>query len=336
MALTRVPVRRSLSALKVYSFHKNVRRLLAREDYDIVFGLTQFFPLDIYRAGGGVHRYWMRLRYKNGFIRKIKYITSPVHLVMAWLEAKIMEPGNHRFIVANSKLVKEHLLTYFEINEDNIRVIYNGIDHELFNPQVKRFRNEVRKDFGIGEDRTVALFVSNNWSRKGLETILKAMSLEEGICLLVVGRGKKERLQKLIDKLGLKRESVIFAGPTQQVERFYGAADFFLLPTQYDPCSGVCQEAMACGLPVVTTRANGASEFIAQGENGFILDDWSDHRSLAEFYAPLKDKTKREELGRRACETMKDFTWERTVKGILEVCEMVLGRGKNKYRSCLL
>jgi UDP-glucose:(heptosyl)LPS alpha-1,3-glucosyltransferase len=87
---------------------------------------------------------------------------------------------------------------------------------------------------------------------------------------------------------------------------------------------------MACGLPVVTTRSNGASEFIAQGENGFILDDWSDHRSLAEFIVRLKDKSKCEELGRRACETMKDFTWQWTMREIIEVCETVLERKKPK------
>jgi UDP-glucose:(heptosyl)LPS alpha-1,3-glucosyltransferase len=263
----------------------------------------------------------MRLRYKNPLLRTLKYITSPVHLVMAWLEGKVMEPGNHHFIIANSGLVREHLLTYFNLSEDNIRVIYNGVDHELFNPRVKRFRNEVREEFGIALDRAVAIFVSNNWPRKGLETILKAMKLEEGISLLVVGRGRKDRFLKLMDKLGLPGESVIFTGPTACVERFYGAADFFVLPTQYDPCSGVCLEAMACALPVVTTKANGAAELILEG---FVLDDWSDHGRLGEFFTRLKDKTRREELGTRACETVKDFTWDSAVRGIIEVCERVV------------
>jgi UDP-glucose:(heptosyl)LPS alpha-1,3-glucosyltransferase len=327
--VTRVPAAR-VSLSRGYTFHKKIRRLLKGEDCDIVIGLCRFFPLDIYRATSGVHVHSMRLRNKNRLFRLIKYITCPKHLSLMWLEKKLMEPENHRFIIVNSRLVKGHLLKYFNVKDDGVRVVYNGVDHERFNPSVKRHRAGVRGELNIPRDETVALFVSNNWKLKGLNTILRALAVNEDIKLIVVGRGKKEKYLKTISKLRISRDSVIFTRPTGNVERFYGAADFFILPTQYEPCSNVCLEAMACGLPVVTTRANGASEFIAQGENGFILDDWSDHRSLSEFLVRLKDKSKREELGRRACETMKDFTWERTMREIIEVCDTVLERKKPK------
>ncbi|MBI5560483.1 MAG: glycosyltransferase family 4 protein [Deltaproteobacteria bacterium] len=332
--VTTVPTAGAFSALRLLSFNRNIRDILLRERYDCVLGLTQFFPLDIYRAGGGVYAHWMRLRYKNPAARLFKYITSPVHLVMRWLEKKIMEPGNHRLIIANSMLVKGHLMECFGLTEDYVRVVYNGVDHGLFNPGLKRYREDVRRRFGIPRDSHVALFVSNNWKRKGLETLINALAGVPSTTAVVIGRGNKKRFLRLAQRRGVREGALIFAGPTENVERFYGAADFFVLPTRYDPCSNVCMEAMASGLPVITTRANGASEFIVEGENGYLLREWDDHAALARLFSVLRDGPAREAMGKKAHEKMRGFTWERTTQETLALCEALL-KGKEKREDSL-
>ncbi|MBI5598492.1 MAG: glycosyltransferase family 4 protein [Deltaproteobacteria bacterium] len=308
------------SAIKVLSFNRNLREGLNSGGYDAVLGLTQVFPLDVYRASGGVHAHWMRLRYPNRLARALKYMTSPVHLAVVWLEKKIMEPGNHRLIIANSNLVKGHIKGYFNVADADVRVVYNGVDRDVFNPGVKRFREEVRRRLGVGDERVVGLFVSNNWERKGLATVLRALSPGGGVTVVVVGRGRKGRFSRLAKRLGLGGESVVFAGTTERIEEFYGAADFSVLPTQYDPCSNTCLEAMACGLPVVTTMTNGASELVTHGENGFVLDEWDDARTLKGFLTQLADGRTRERMGAKAHEAMRDFTWERTAREIAGIC----------------
>ncbi len=331
--INRVPVVTVSSALRLLSFNRNVRRMLDKGDHDVVLGLCQFFPLDIYRAGGGVYAHWMRLRYANPLVRAAKYVTSPVHIAMRWLEKKIMEPGNHRFVVANSRLVKEHLKEDFDLDDSDIRVIYNGIDHALFNPGARSHRDKVRKRLGVGKNDLLLLFVSNNWKRKGLGTIIRALAPGGGFRAVVVGRGRQRGFSRAIEASGLDEGRVIFAGTTDRVEEFYGAADAFVLPTQYDPCSNACLEAMACALPVITTDTNGASEFIEHGKNGFVLHDWADHEALRGFLHELEVRERRELMGRRAHEAVRGLTVERTMREFVEVCEAAieLGGGRSAH-----
>ena len=311
-----------ISALKVLSFNARVRKLLRHNDYDVVLGFTQVFPLDVYRASGGVHEHWMRLQYPNPLFRAFKYVTSLVHLAMVWIERNIAKPENHGFVITNSKLVKGHVRQYLGVNDSDIRVVYNVIDHGLFNQEVKKFRSETRSSLGITDEDVVALYVSNNWTRKGLITVLRAMKGLKGLSLIVVGRGKKGKFLNLMKDIGLETGHVKFVGTTGDVERFYGASDFFVLPTQYDPSSNACFEAMACGLPVITTITNGASEVLTNAKDGFILDDWQDDVSLKEFFLRLMDEGTRRSMGSAAEKTIEGFTVERCVGEIIKVCEL--------------
>ncbi len=322
-----VPVRRIQpvrinSALKLYTFHRKVGSALKGKGFDVVFGMTQFFPLDVYWAGGGVYRHWMRLRFENPVVRGIRYVLSPAHLVMSWLEENILKEKNHRHIITNSKLVKEQLLEYFNIPAERITVIYNGIDHSVFNPHTKRYRKEIRSAYGVKEDSLVALFVANNWERKGLRTLIRAMR-EVDFTLFVVGRGRKEGFLKEAERLGVKKDRLIFTGARKDVERFYGASDLFVLPTQYDPCSGVCLEAMATGLPVITTSSNGAVELIEHGKNGFVMKHWLDHRELAGFIERLKNRALRESFSEESLRRAKPLTWKNTLGAMLKICNTI-------------
>lgn len=311
-----IRVNKAFSPLKILSFQREFKKITDKQKFDIIYGLCQVYPVDIYRVGGGIHGYWMRLQYPDAAVRWIKYITSLVHLAMVRVENQIFKEGNCRLFITNSGLIKDQIMEYFRIPEDRIKVVYNGVDYELFNPDVKRYRKTMREKYGICDDELVILFVANNWERKGLSTIIEAMPKTdiEKLRLIAIGRGKKSSYVSLARDCKINTDKIIFAGHAEDAEKFYGMADIFILPTRYEPFSNVCLEAMACGLPVITTKNNGASELIIESENGFILNDWKDSESLSRFIKILNDSAARERMGENACMTAKEYTWERHIE----------------------
>jgi UDP-glucose:(heptosyl)LPS alpha-1,3-glucosyltransferase len=261
--------------LRVLWFDRNVRRSLKRPEYDVVLGMTPFSPQSVYWLGDGLYHVWTRILWPTTALRWMMCIKRAVMAVNLRLEKKILTGATDHFI-ANSRLVKRQAMRHYGVPEARISVVYPGIDTERFNLGVrKRARADMRQRLGIPNDEVVLLFVSNNFKRKGLDLIIRAMANTEErgrrLRLLVVGSGRVSRFRRLAYRRKVA-ERVIFAGATQAIEYYYAAADIFVLPTRYDPFAVVCLEAMACGLPVVTTRTNGAAELISDGENGFILE----------------------------------------------------------------
>jgi UDP-glucose:(heptosyl)LPS alpha-1,3-glucosyltransferase len=103
-------------------------------------------------------------------------------------------------------------------------------------------------------------------------------------------------------------------------------SDVFVLPSRYEPFANVCLEAMACGLPVITTRNNGASEIITPGRDGFILDDWRDSNSLASFIRNMTVESLRREIGENAAKAAENYTWERHIEETRRVFDLIAGQ----------
>lgn len=323
-----VPMARKPAFWRIVSFAGNVRRMLAAQDFDIVYGLTQIYPQDLHRMGGGIHRHWMRIRYPFAPLRWLNYLVNPAHLANIWLEGHIYRIGNYRRIVTNSRLCQGHARQYYGVPAERTAVIYNGVDHETFNPDgVQRYRAEVRRELGLGDDDLVLLFVASNWKRKGLDVILRALSAlgRKGSALhvLVVGRGKPAPFKALAAQIGVS-ERIHFVGPSSQVERYYGAGDLLVLPTLYDPFSNVCLEGMACGLPVITTSANGAAEIVRDGENGYVQQDPRSALELAHCLEQCLDAQRRDAMARAARETSLAYTPERNMRETLDLCREVV------------
>ncbi len=323
-----VPMVKKPAFRRVLSFASQVRRLMSGESFDIIYGLTQIYPQDLHRMGGGIHRHWMRVRYPFTPWRWLNYLFNPAHLANIFLESRIYRPANYRRIVTNSQLCKGHAQEYYGVPPERIAVIYNGVDHQTFNPQTtSRHRDEIRQGLGLKEEDTVILFVASNWKRKGLPVLLRAIaalgSKGRDFHVLVVGRGKPVPFQKLARQLGLEGR-VHFTGPTTRVERYYGAGDLLVLPTLYDPFANVCLEAMACGLPVITTSANGAAEIIRTGENGFVQQKPTDPLELSSLLEHLLAAERRKIMGHTAQKTALEFTAERNLAETMDLCRQVL------------
>jgi UDP-glucose:(heptosyl)LPS alpha-1,3-glucosyltransferase len=201
-------------------------------------------------------------------------------------------------------------------------VIYNGLDRRRFQPLEAEARSELRGRLGIPDDAGIVLFVGSGFKRKGLAFLLQAFSnLSDKTCLLwVVGKGNSAPYQQAAGRLGVA-DRVRFWGPAAETAPFYQAATVLGLPTLYDPCSNVVLEALACGLPVVTTAANGAAEFLSPGENGAIIPQPDDITGLSESLEMFLDQSRDPQPWQSATKAVAGLSWEATVAQTLEVLE---------------
>ena len=301
-----------------FSFMRGVRRVLASQPFDIRYGLTRCQPLDVYRLGDGVQRHWLRLRYPSTPLRWLACLANPVHLANLYLERRLFAPGGCRLLITNSQLCKRQVQQYYSVADERVAVVYNGVDTALFAPAaVAPLRTDCRRELQLDDSDIAILYVSNNWRRKGLAVLISAMALlgQRGasLRLVVVGRGRPAPFLRLARRLGLN-ERIRFVSPTREVQRYYAAGDLLVLPTVYDPFANVCLEAMACGLPVVTTAGNGAAELIRAGENGYVQSDPGDASELAGLLAHCLDFQRLRHMGGQARETAIPYTRERNME----------------------
>jgi UDP-glucose:(heptosyl)LPS alpha-1,3-glucosyltransferase len=279
-------------SLRLLSFAVKATKAMENGGYDITFGVGNTLKADILQPHGGVHWawFWRSLRaYNHPLVWAIKFlgrVLSPKQWVQGYIEnAPYKKNGFHK-IVAISDMVKQDVMHWYGIPGERIAVVYNGVDVERFHPRNRQYRGEIRSRHGIGEEELVILFVSNNFRMKGLDSLIKALAKLKKetplpFKLLILGRDRQDFYLSLARGMGILRE-VIFAGTTREPEKYYGASDLLVHPTFYDACSLTVLEALASGLPVITTRCNGASGVIAQGQGGSVISDPRDDRALVE------------------------------------------------------
>ncbi|MGH7395365.1 MAG: glycosyltransferase family 4 protein, partial [Candidatus Methylomirabilales bacterium] len=106
---------------------------------------------------------------------------------------------------------------------------------------------------------------------------------------------------------------------------YYAAADVFVLPTRFDPFANATLEAMAAGLPVVTTRMNGVAEILTPGSDGYVLDDSPSAPALAKLLVELTDADLRRAMSQAARGTALRFPWRATAEATLETYRAMLG-----------
>jgi UDP-glucose:(heptosyl)LPS alpha-1,3-glucosyltransferase len=158
-----------------------------------------------------------------------------------------------------------------------------------------------------------------NYRLKGLVPLLHAVQrMPMSFRLLVAGDPDVGPFRRLARRLGVL-DRVRFLGYCPEMRNCYFAADFFIHPTFYDPCSHVVLEALACGLPVITTRHNGAAELLQPPREGFVIDDPHDLDQLAAAMTRLLDPARRSACAQAARRAAAQWTFEHHYRQMLAV-----------------
>ena len=271
-------------------FADAVRAALQSEQFDLVQSHERMVPDGItapflYRAGDGVHATWLRERARaQGAMGSLRNAINPYHRFMTALERDMFTHANLAGVICNSRMVRDDIAARFAVPASRLHVIYNGLDLDKYHPRLRDDRAGYRPETigGSGSSSTspLLLYVGSGFERKGVKQLLTAFARAGASAagaaaqatLVIAGADKHAaRYARLAAQLGISAR-VRFVGAAADVTPYYAAADAFVLPTLYDPMPNAALEALACGLPVLTTTTCGAAEFIREGVNGYVRD----------------------------------------------------------------
>ncbi|MGH8454427.1 MAG: glycosyltransferase family 4 protein [Nevskiales bacterium] len=270
-------------AWRRWAFARAVERYVREHghEYDMVFGLGRTWSQDVLRMGGGC--YQTQIGAMSGFLGAASSRSTrlqPKDRVALAIEKKTFAPGACRRVITNAAMVKRDLMRRYAVPDSAVEVIYNGVDLERFNPRHRTGQGAgIRRAAGFTPEHIVFLFLGSGFPRKGFDLLLEAfpavLKSHPAARLLVVGQDSGQAAYEArAAELGVP-QAVKFLGGRPDAEACFGAGDVYVLPTRYDPFANATLEALASGLPVITTDTNGGGELIEPGVQGSVisLDD---------------------------------------------------------------
>jgi UDP-glucose:(heptosyl)LPS alpha-1,3-glucosyltransferase len=277
---------RRIDAESTVGFADEVEKRRVQVACDVLMSLERIWRCDVFRAGDGVHQAWLNRRKEfepswRRFARRL----NRKHRDLLRLEKSLLDDRGAERVIANSQMVKGEIVDLYNYRRDKIDIVRNGVPLDRFRVDPAQ-REKARADLRLGSDDVVALFVGSGWERKGLRYAIEAIetSANSKLRLLVAGRG---------DSVRYRSPCARFLGEVADPYPIYAAADIFILPTIYDPFSNACLEALACGLPVITTRANGFCDILEDRIHGSIVDLADNVTELRSALEAWSDPTQR-------------------------------------------
>ncbi len=272
---------------------------------------------------------------KNKIARNSTEIEGPYRLIG---EQKMMDLAD-KIIAATPAEVKQ-LTTHYHVNQQKITVIPPGVDCSHFYPIPK---DEAKAFIGIPPDARMILFVGRIEPLKGVEILLRAISIMREDCnleecpyhVVIIGGDSNEqivdpeselfRLKSLCHDLGLD-ETVIFLGKRDQntLPYYYSAAEMLVMPSYYESFGMVALESMACGTPVVASNIGGLAYLVQDGVTGFTVSDRNDKALAMRVSQLLFDQELQAKIGKQAAQYSLSYSWENIAGKIKSLYEELL------------
>jgi UDP-glucose:(heptosyl)LPS alpha-1,3-glucosyltransferase len=300
-----------------------------QQHYDLVQAHERIVGCDVFRAGDGVHAVWLKQRRRiASTLQRFGTALNPHHRYLLNTERAMFESPKLRAVICNSQMVRKEIAEHFDIDASKLRVILSGVDSAKFNIGLRdTLRDPQRRALSITDGTPVALFVGSGFARKGLAGFLDALAQPSNKMTtgVVVGQDKHmSRYRSLSAALGLS-DRIRFAGGVDDVRPYYAAADIFVLPTLYDPLPNACLEAMACGLPTITSTGSGAAELIHDDHEGYVCDAL-DTKALGSAMARATESAlSGNQMGLAAAERVADLTPQRMAGEYIRLYRELLG-----------
>lgn len=322
--------------LKIALFALKHRRAVQDRGFDVVVGFGNTVYMNVYQSHGGVH--WVSTERKvysersavKRALKRLTVVLSPKQWTRAWIESAPFRLEPRPQIVAISRMIRSDMETAFHVDGAEIHVVYNGVDTSRYNRNLREtLRGPLREQLGIREDEVVFLFVSYDLKKKGIEPLVEAASQlkrlgHDRFRIVIVGGKPSGGLARRIRHLRLE-ETLIFTGPVRSTDQYYANSDVFVLPTYYDACSLVVIEAMACGLPPITTTANGAAGIITDGQDGFVIAHPPASSDLAETMSRFFDKERLRQMSDEASRVGGRYSLQKNHREMIGIFDGIAG-----------
>ena len=313
----RLPLPPLPAALRPVALAALAARVAAWSGWDVVQSHERTLRQDIYRAGEGSHRAYLDA-VAPAAARRLR------HRVMLALERRVFARTPE--IVAISQAGRAEIARLHDVADARLSVVYNGVDLERFHPRVRAaHRATARAEAGLSPSTWTLLFAGSGFERKGLDLAIDAVHVlgEASTRLVVIGRGDVPRYRALARERGVA-DRVVWLGVRADIERWYAAADVLVLPTRYEPFGNVHLEALAAGLPVVTSRAAGGAEVI-DARCGAVVDPSPTALAGAVMALRARPPAEVQAAARAAAEP---FTFARQVSELERIYKRVGGRNR--------
>ena len=249
-----------------------------------------------------------------------------VRALMKPLEKYVFQAKHSAAVIAVSKHAKADIAHYYDRIED-VSIVYHGVNLAVFHPDNRlRWRAIVRLELGIGNDKFVALYIGD--LQKGGIPAIEAIARVDGARLVCISESNPEPYRLFAEKMDAG-DRVHFLPKSESIERYYSAADVFVMPSFYDTFGMVVSEAMASGLPAIVSVDTGASELIEHGVSGVLIEPAWNVNAVVEWIEQLRDDVGlRENMSIEARKKMEHFTWDDTAIETMRVYKDVVARKK--------
>ncbi|MFO0814385.1 MAG: glycosyltransferase family 4 protein [Gemmatales bacterium] len=336
-----LPASTGLRFLRPWQFAKACHAALQQHDFDVTIGFIKTWGQDVLMPQGGFHAASAEHNINKHHSWLMRTLVRLIHTIdpKQWsfraLERKQLF-GFPSILVVPSRMVQQHGKKHYGLSDDRMRVVHNAIDHERF-PTHDRLlvRAKMRDAHQLHPEDPVGLFVGHNYRLKGLIPLLESLRLlprEVNFRLLICGSPNYARFQRMAERLGVA-ERVRFLGFHPDVREAFFASDFLVHPSFYDPCALVTMEALACGLPVITTRLNGGSELLPGALSTLTIDTPHDHAAMAKQITRLCQPVERSTLSRAARDASQQWTFSDHYRALCKVLEEVAARKRPRHST---
>lgn len=278
---------------------------------DFLFSLERVHACDAYRAGDGVHKLWLERRegYEAAWRRRTRFLNRK-HAQILELEEEMLGCGTAGRVIVNSNMVRREIRDIYGYPDDRIHTVYNGVPMRSFE-RAAGARRRIRQELLMPDHELFLFFAGSGWERKGLRYAIDAVEQLPPDCkarLVVAGKGSRMRFRS---------RKVVYLGEVDSILPYLEAADLFILPTTYDPFSNACLEALANGVPVVTTRLNGFHEIMGP-DDGAVVEAPDAVDALVDAILQWRDPEKREIARERLRERALEFSIEANLKATMQ------------------
>ena len=317
-----VPSRALLAAGQVNRFRQASAAAITKLRPDVIgsFGVAAAPGSVVWMQS--VHAAWIDISQRTRTPReRFKQRLNPFHPMILRAERRMLAGRNYRRLIALTPQVRDDLNRYYGVPATDVDILPNGYSKTEFNLNNRQHdRAEMRRRLDLPDHAKVIVFVANESERKGLPQLLRAIAKlgDSTLYILAVGRFDPAPVYKLANSLGLGTR-VRLPGASAQVAPYYAAADLFALPTQYEAWGLVIVEALACGLPVLTSRLAGAAVAVRINDTGELLDEPRDEAEIAEKLVTLLNRLKKLDPETTA-RSVAGYEWSR----LLEQYEKIL------------